>query len=45
MLSVVVMMSMILAYNAKTDLTHLILHAFYFACFSAFYVYVHLLMW
>jgi len=37
--------SMILAYNATTDLTHLILHAFYFACFSSFFLYLHYLMW
>jgi len=45
MLCSVVLLSMIVAFYAKTDLTHLILHAFYFACFSAFFLYTHFLMW
>ena len=44
-LCLAVLSSMIVAYNAKTDLMHLVLHAFYFACFSLFFAYVHILMW
>lgn len=44
-LCLAVLLSTIVAYYGKSDLVHLVLHAFYFVCFSGFYLYVNYLIW